>query len=144
MHKTSSLDPSDEEEGNDDASIDEDEWIQAARKKIKGKGIDENAANQIFNDVVVKGDPVYWDDIAVLTQAKTSLKETVVYPFLRPDLFRGSQRREFCFSALRELARQCWRGPLHRSRNQLFFQIPASSLTSKFLVSRRSLCVRYS
>lgn len=35
------------------------------------------------------GDEVHWDDIAGLESAKYSLKEAVVYPFLRPDLFRG-------------------------------------------------------
>ncbi|KAF5094472.1 hypothetical protein D0Z00_003519 [Geotrichum galactomycetum] len=132
---SSPLESTDDEEADDTASIDEDEWIKAARKKIKGKGIDENAANQIFNDVVVKGDPVYWDDIAGLDQAKTSLKETVVYPFLRPDLFRG----------LREPAQGILLfGPPGTGKTMLaravaqesqstFFSISASSLTSKFL-----------
>jgi SpoVK/Ycf46/Vps4 family AAA+-type ATPase len=132
---SSPLESTDDEEADDNDSIDEDEWIQAARKKIKGKGIDENAANQIFNDVVVKGDPVYWDDIAGLDQAKISLKETVVYPFLRPDLFRG----------LREPAQGILLfGPPGTGKTMLaravaqesqstFFSISASSLTSKFL-----------
>ena len=53
------------------------------------RGIDPTAAKQILNDVVVHGDEVYWDDIVGLEGAKNSLKEAVVYPFLRPDLFRG-------------------------------------------------------
>lgn len=114
----------------------EDQWLKDARKKVKKvKGIDEHAAEQIFNDVVVKGDPVYWDDIAGLEQAKTSLKETVVYPFLRPDLFSG----------LREPAQgMLLFGPPGTGKTMLaravaqeshstFFSISASSLTSKFL-----------
>lgn len=113
-----------------------DQWLNEARKKVsKVKGIDEHAAQQIFNDVVVKGDPVYWDDIAGLEKAKTSLKETVVYPFLRPDLFSG----------LREPAQgMLLFGPPGTGKTMLaravaqeshstFFSISASSLTSKYL-----------
>ncbi|KAM3501430.1 hypothetical protein MY10362_005566 [Beauveria mimosiformis] len=52
-------------------------------------GVDESAAKQILNDIVVKGDEVRWGDIAGLEIAKNALRETVVYPFLRPDLFMG-------------------------------------------------------
>lgn len=53
------------------------------------RGVDEAAAKQIFNEIVIKGDEVHWDDVAGLDIAKSALKETVVYPFLRPDLFMG-------------------------------------------------------
>jgi SpoVK/Ycf46/Vps4 family AAA+-type ATPase len=103
-------------------------------KKIP-KGIDESAAKQIFNEIVVHGDEVHWDDIAGLEVAKDALKETVVYPFLRPDLFMG----------LREPARgMLLFGPPGTGKTMLaravatesrstFFAISASSLTSKFL-----------
>ncbi|ODQ66257.1 AAA-domain-containing protein [Nadsonia fulvescens var. elongata DSM 6958] len=99
------------------------------------RGVDENAAKQILNDVVIKGDEVHWEDIAGLDAAKNSLKETVVYPFLRPDLFSG----------LREPARgMLLFGPpgtgktmlaraVATESNSTFFSISSSSLTSKFL-----------
>lgn len=114
----------------------DDKWMKEARQKVSQvKGIDQNAAEQIFNDVVVTGDPVRWDDIAGLEQAKNSLKETVVYPFLRPDLFSG----------LREPAQgMLLFGPPGTGKTMLaravatesqstFFSISASSLTSKYL-----------
>lgn len=121
----------------EETELDEnDKWMKEARAKIENvRGIDPNAAEQIFNDVVVKGDPVVWDDIAGLEQAKASLKETVVYPFLRPDLFSG----------LREPAQgMLLFGPPGTGKTMLaravatesqstFFSISASSLTSKFL-----------
>lgn len=127
----------DEEEDEDDDDDDEEtKWFKHARKIVKKiKGIDQNAADQIFNDVVVKGDPVVWSDIAGLEQAKSSLKEAVVYPFLRPDLFSG----------LREPAQgMLLFGPPGTGKTMLaravateskstFFSISASSLTSKFL-----------
>jgi SpoVK/Ycf46/Vps4 family AAA+-type ATPase len=98
-------------------------------------GIDEGAAKQILNDIVIQGDEVHWGDIAGLEVAKNSLRETVVYPFLRPDLFMG----------LREPARgMLLFGPPGTGKTMLaravateskstFFSISASSLTSKYL-----------
>jgi SpoVK/Ycf46/Vps4 family AAA+-type ATPase len=99
------------------------------------KGVDEGAAKQIFNEIVVQGDEVHWDDVAGLDIAKNALKEAVVYPFLRPDLFMG----------LREPARgMLLFGPPGTGKTMLaravatesrstFFSISASSLTSKYL-----------
>ena len=99
------------------------------------KGVDETAANQILNDIIVRGDLVWWEDVVGLESAKASLKEAVVYPFLRPDLFRG----------LREPSRgMLLFGPPGTGKTMLaravateskstFFSISSSSLTSKYL-----------
>ena len=104
-------------------------------KKNLPKGVDAEAAKQIFNEIVVQGDEVHWDDVAGLDAAKKALKEAVVYPFLRPDLFMG----------LREPARgMLLFGPPGTGKTMLaravatesrstFFAISASSLTSKWL-----------
>ena len=104
-------------------------------KKHLPKGVDESAAKQIFNEIVVQGDEVHWEDVAGLDVAKKALKEAVVYPFLRPDLFMG----------LREPARgMLLFGPPGTGKTMLaravatesrstFFAISASSLTSKWL-----------
>jgi SpoVK/Ycf46/Vps4 family AAA+-type ATPase len=98
------------------------------------KGVDLQSARQILNDIVVRGDEVHWDDIAGLDGAKKALKEAVVYPFLRPDLFSG----------LREPARgMLLFGPPGTGKTMLaravateskstFFSISSSSLTSKW------------
>lgn len=112
-------------------------WDARVQELMKNlpRGVDESAAKAIFNEIVIKGDEVHWDDVAGLDIAKNALKEAVVYPFLRPDLFMG----------LREPARgMLLFGPPGTGKTMLaravateskstFFAISASSLTSKFL-----------
>ncbi|KAF1843897.1 AAA-domain-containing protein [Cucurbitaria berberidis CBS 394.84] len=114
-----------------------DEWKRRTEDIMKNlpRGVDKQAAQQILNEIVIQGDEVHWDDVAGLDIAKSALKETVVYPFLRPDLFMG----------LREPARgMLLFGPPGTGKTMLaravateskstFFAISASSLTSKFL-----------
>lgn len=113
-----------------------DEWDVMARSKIKElRGVDENAAMQIISEIVLKGDPVHWEDIAGLAKAKTSLKETVVYPFLRPDLFSGL--REPALGMLLFGPPGTGKTMLARAvateSKSTFFSISASSLTSKYM-----------
>ncbi|KAK5172724.1 uncharacterized protein LTR77_002844 [Saxophila tyrrhenica] len=124
-------------EGAASQTNEQQEWDDKVKRLMKNlpKGVDEAAAKQIFNEVVIQGDEVHWDDVAGLDIAKSALKETVVYPFLRPDLFMG----------LREPARgMLLFGPPGTGKTMLaravatesksvFFAISASSLTSKFL-----------
>lgn len=122
---------------NPTTPTEEEEWNRKVKHILKNlpKGVDEAAAKQILNEIVLRGDEVHWDDVAGLEIAKSALKETVVYPFLRPDLFMG----------LREPARgMLLFGPPGTGKTMLaravatesksvYFAISASSLTSKFL-----------
>lgn len=124
-----STDPEDIE---DDEEDEEDEIMDVLNRLPKG--VDVMAARQILNDIVVRGDEVHWNDIAGLEGAKKALKEAVVYPFLRPDLFSG----------LREPARgMLLFGPPGTGKTMLaravateskstFFSVSASTLTSKW------------
>lgn len=120
-----------------DTSEEPDEWKRKTEDILKNlpRGVDKQSAQNILNEIVIQGDEVHWDDVAGLEIAKSALKETVVYPFLRPDLFMG----------LREPARgMLLFGPPGTGKTMLaravateskstFFAISASSLTSKFL-----------
>ncbi|KAI8627548.1 AAA-domain-containing protein [Xylariaceae sp. FL1651] len=113
------------------------QWEKKKKAILKSlpPGVDEVAAKAIFNEIVVEGDEVHWSDVAGLEVAKNALREAVVYPFLRPDLFMG----------LREPARgMLLFGPPGTGKTMLaravateskstFFSISASSLTSKYL-----------
>lgn len=124
-------------EGKEDSEVDkkvlreilEDEIIDSLQ------GVDKQAAKQIFAEIVVHGDEVHWDDIAGLESAKYSLKEAVVYPFLRPDLFRGLRepvRGMLLFGPPGTGKTMLARAVATESRST-FFSISASSLTSKYL-----------
>ncbi|TLS30397.1 hypothetical protein PpBr36_03098 [Pyricularia pennisetigena] len=52
-------------------------------------GVEGPTAAQILDEIDPTKDVVHWKEIAGLDEAKNALKEAVVYPFLRPDLFRG-------------------------------------------------------
>jgi SpoVK/Ycf46/Vps4 family AAA+-type ATPase len=43
----------------------------------------------IENEIMETGTPVHWDDIAGLANVKKMIKEIVVMPMLRPDIFSG-------------------------------------------------------
>ncbi|KAE8348793.1 AAA-domain-containing protein [Aspergillus coremiiformis] len=129
-----SLSPKSTDADEDEAEVeDEGDVIMDMLDKLP-KGVDVTAARQILNDIVVRGDEVHWDDIAGLDGAKKALKEAVVYPFLRPDLFSG----------LREPARgMLLFGPPGTGKTMLaravateskstFFSVSASTLTSKW------------
>lgn len=122
------------EEKEDKAKSDWERKKKATLKRLP-PGVDSAAAKAIFNEIVVEGDEVHWSDVAGLEIAKSALREAVVYPFLRPDLFMG----------LREPARgMLLFGPPGTGKTMLaravateskstFFSISASSLTSKYL-----------
>jgi len=132
----------DEEEESPDADhpatpTERDEWDARVKHILKHlpRGVDEAAARQIFNEVVIHGDEVHWDDVAGLDIAKDALKETVVYPFLRPDLFLGLRepaRGMLLFGPPGTGKTMLARAVATESRS-VFFAISASSLTSKFL-----------
>ncbi|RLV91572.1 Protein SAP1 [Spathaspora sp. JA1] len=99
------------------------------------RGIDPVAAKQILTDIVVHGDEVYWDDIIGLESAKESLKEAVVYPFLRPDLFRGLREptRGMLLFGPPGTGKTMLARAVATESHSTFFSISASSLTSKYL-----------
>ncbi|KAL4874528.1 P-loop containing nucleoside triphosphate hydrolase protein [Aspergillus karnatakaensis] len=128
-----SIEDADDDLADDKSEDVEPSFIDEVMKKLP-RGVDPNSARQVLNDIVVRGDEVHWEDIAGLDAAKKALKEAVVYPFLRPDLFSG----------LREPARgMLLFGPPGTGKTMLaravateskstFFSVSASTLTSKW------------
>jgi len=99
------------------------------------KNIDMKMVETIKNEIMDSGEPVTWDDIAGLEFAKDMVKEIVVWPMLRPDIFkglRGPPKGLLLFGPPgtgKTLIGKC----IACQSGSTFFSISASSLTSKWV-----------
>ena len=99
------------------------------------KNIDPKFVELIENEIMDHGSPVQWDDVAGLEFVKTTVKEIVVFPLLRPDIFhglRGPPKGLLLFGPPgtgKTLIGKC----IASQSKSTFFSISASSLTSKWV-----------
>lgn len=114
----------------------------AAVQQSKPEVLDERLKNfepkiieLIMSEIMDHGPPVVWEDIAGLEFAKTTIKEIVVWPMLRPDIFtglRGPPKGILLFGPPgtgKTLIGKC----IACQSGATFFSISASSLTSKWV-----------
>ncbi|VDK88594.1 unnamed protein product [Litomosoides sigmodontis] len=99
------------------------------------KNFDDNILNMIEAEIMSKRTDIQWTDVSGLEPAKKALKEIIVLPFLRPDIFKGIRappKGVLLFGPPgtgktmigRCVASQC---------KATFFNIAASSITSKWV-----------
>ncbi|KAM9804360.1 fidgetin-like protein 1 [Neosynchiropus ocellatus] len=99
------------------------------------KNFEPKIVELIMSEIMDHGPPVVWDDIAGLEFAKTTIKEIVVWPMLRPDIFtglRGPPKGILLFGPPgtgKTLIGKC----IACQSGATFFSISASSLTSKWV-----------
>ncbi|XP_031573495.1 fidgetin-like protein 1 isoform X2 [Actinia tenebrosa] len=99
------------------------------------KNIEPKMVELIMNEIMDHGPPITWDDIAGLEFAKNVIKEIVVWPMLRPDIFkglRGPPKGLLLFGPPgtgKTLIGKC----IASQSKATFFSISASSLTSKWV-----------
>jgi len=99
------------------------------------KNIDTKMIELIINEIMDSGAPVHWNDIAGLHFQKKTVKEIVVLPLLRPDIFtglRGPPKGLLLFGPPgtgKTLIGKC----IASQSKSTFFSISASSLTSKWV-----------
>ncbi|MFX0067734.1 MAG: AAA family ATPase [Promethearchaeota archaeon] len=112
--------------------------LSVVSEKAAGKAItkEDQALQEAISDTIITEKPsVEWEDVANLETAKQALREAVILPMLRPDIFTG--------------AREPWRGLLlvgppgcgktllakavANECNATFFSADAASLVSKWL-----------
>lgn len=104
--------------------------------------VDERLANieprlieMIRNEIMSRVDDITWDDIAGLEHAKKSIFEIVIWPMLKPDIFKGLLRPPkgvLLFGPPgtgKTMIGKCIAGQAKAT----FFSISASSLTSKWV-----------
>nr|XP_015212777.1 PREDICTED: fidgetin-like protein 1 [Lepisosteus oculatus]XP_015212778.1 PREDICTED: fidgetin-like protein 1 [Lepisosteus oculatus] len=99
------------------------------------KNFEPKIIELIMSEIMDHGPPISWDDIAGLDFAKTTIKEIVVWPMLRPDIFtglRGPPKGILLFGPPgtgKTLIGKC----IACQSGATFFSISASSLTSKWV-----------
>lgn len=99
------------------------------------KNIEPKMIELIKNEIMDHGSPISWDDIAGLEHAKRIIKEIVVFPMLRPDIFTGLRRPPKGILLFgppgtgKTLIGKC----IASQSKSTFFSISASSLTSKWV-----------
>lgn len=99
------------------------------------KNIEPKMIELIKAEIMDHGSPVSWDDIAGLELAKRIIKEIVVFPMLRPDIFTGLRRPPKGILLFgppgtgKTLIGKC----IASQSKSTFFSISASSLTSKWV-----------
>ncbi|XP_020282881.1 fidgetin-like protein 1 [Pseudomyrmex gracilis] len=99
------------------------------------KNIDPNMIELIRNEIMESGKTITWDDIAGLEYIKKIVKEVVVFPMLRPDIFTGLRRPPKGILLFgppgtgKTLIGKC----IASQSKSTFFSISASSLTSKWV-----------
>lgn len=99
------------------------------------KQIEPRMVELIRSEIMDHGPAVDWDDIAGLQFAKNTVKEIVIWPLLRPDIFtglRGPSKGLLLFGPPgtgKTLIGKC----IANMSQSTFFSISASSLTSKWV-----------
>nr|CDS26390.1 fidgetin protein 1 [Hymenolepis microstoma] len=99
------------------------------------KQFDQKIIDLIMSEIMDSDTKITWDDIAGLHSVKATLKEVVVFPMLRPDIFtglRGPPKGLLLFGPPgtgKTLIGKC----IASISKSTFFSISASSLTSKWV-----------
>ncbi|XP_054456257.1 fidgetin-like protein 1 isoform X2 [Anoplopoma fimbria] len=122
-----------QEEEDGEASRSSNQEPQILDERLKN--FEPKIVELIMSEIMDHGLPVSWDDIAGLEFAKTTIKEIVVWPMLRPDIFtglRGPPKGILLFGPPgtgKTLIGKC----IACQSGATFFSISASSLTSKWV-----------
>lgn len=99
------------------------------------RNIDAKMIELIKNEIMDSDKTITWDDIAGLEYIKKIIKEVVVFPMLRPDIFTGLRRPPKGILLFgppgtgKTLIGKC----IASQSRSTFFSISASSLTSKWI-----------
>jgi spastin len=96
--------------------------------------IDKELAKMILNEVLLTRPNVQWDDIQGLEEAKRSLKDSIVLPTIRPDLYTGlrSPHMGFLLYGPAGTGKTMLAKAVAHESSARFFSLSASTLLSKF------------
>ncbi|XP_055372498.1 fidgetin-like protein 1 [Condylostylus longicornis] len=97
--------------------------------------IDPKMIEIINNEVINNLEHITWDDIAGLEDAKSVIKESIIWPILRPDIFTGIRRppKGILFFGPPGTGKTLIGKCIASESKSKFYSISASSLTSKWI-----------
>ncbi|WOL14439.1 fidgetin-like protein 1 isoform X2 [Canna indica] len=101
----------------------------------KLRNLEPRLIEHVSNEIMDKDPNVRWDDIAGLEHAKKCVTEMVIWPLLRPDIFRGcrSPGRGLLLFGPPGTGKTMIGKAIAGEAQATFFYISASSLTSKWI-----------
>ncbi|KAM7267183.1 hypothetical protein ACFE04_009349 [Oxalis oulophora] len=101
----------------------------------KLRNLEPRLIEHVSNEIMDRDPNVRWDDIAGLEHAKKCVTEMVIYPLLRPDIFKGcrSPGRGLLLFGPPGTGKTMIGKAIAGEAKATFFYISASSLTSKWI-----------
>jgi len=123
----------DKNRNNEEANIQD--KTKSAENSNKEKIVPDDLRNRILNEIVENKPSVKFSDIIGLSQAKQMLKEIIILPNMRPDLFTGLRAppKGMLLFGPPGVGKTMLAKAVATECNCTFFNISASSLTSKYL-----------
>ncbi|XP_025206779.1 fidgetin-like protein 1 isoform X2 [Melanaphis sacchari] len=121
-----SIDNQKKDEIRNESTIDENPYL---------RNIDPKMVEMIRNEIIECKNLITWDDISGLQFAKNTIQESVIWPLLRPDIFKGIRRPPKGILLFgppgtgKTLIGKC----IASQSNSTFFSISASTITSKWI-----------
>lgn len=104
-------------------------------REKENPNVESRLLDMIYSEVMVPEEKTGWEDIAGLSGVKNAIKEVIVWPMLRPDIFRGLRGPPKALLLFgppgtgKTLIGKC----IASQSKSTFFSISASSLTSKWV-----------
>ncbi|XP_039613439.1 fidgetin isoform X2 [Polypterus senegalus] len=99
------------------------------------KNTDQHLVELVTNEIVSQAPPVDWSDIAGLELAKATIKEEVLWPMLRPDVFSGltALPRSILFFGPQGTGKMLLGRCIASQLGATFFRLSGSALVTKWL-----------
>lgn len=99
------------------------------------KNLDPKMVEMIENEIMEKECKLTWDDIAGLEFAKKTINEIIIWPMLRPDIFKGIRAppRGIMFFGPPGTGKTLLGKAIASQSKSTFMSISASTLTSKWV-----------